>query len=115
MGTEVLRRVVDAEIGPRGVGAIYQNVDGAFEVLAAVRDPEQATGLLRRRAGWALIVKDVLQPGSEPFAIGSVWTTSDHLVREAPAAVGGQCSKCGGWFEGWSGGVCDACKQGPRA
>ncbi|MEU8718287.1 hypothetical protein [Streptomyces sp. NPDC048663] len=25
-------------------------------------------------------------------------------------AVSGQCSQCGGRFEGWSGGVCDACK-----
>ncbi|MFF4902869.1 hypothetical protein [Streptomyces sp. NPDC001068] len=25
-------------------------------------------------------------------------------------AASGQCSVCSGWFEGWSGGVCDACK-----
>ncbi|MEV5432746.1 hypothetical protein [Streptomyces sp. NPDC052701] len=79
-----LRRVVDEQIGPRGAGAIYQNQDGAFEVLALIRDPEHARALLNRRcAQWALIVKDVLRPGAEPFAIGSVWTTSDYLVREA--------------------------------
>ncbi|MFF7566618.1 hypothetical protein ACFZB4_42515 [Streptomyces pseudovenezuelae] len=81
---EALRRVVDAQIGPRGVGAIYQNSDGAFEVIAVIRDPAMARGLLKRRcAQWALIVKDVTRAGGEPFAIGSVWTTSDYLVREA--------------------------------
>lgn len=86
---EALRRIVDEQIGPRDMGAIYQNQDGAFEVLAVVRDPERARQLLNRRGvQWALIVKDVLRPGGEPFAIGSVWTTSDYLVREA-ATVGG--------------------------
>ncbi|MET8102769.1 hypothetical protein ABZV29_41130 [Streptomyces sp. NPDC005236] len=83
---EALRRVVDGQIGPRRPGAIYQNTDGAFEVLSVVRDPEQARGLLNRRcAQWALIVRDVLRANAEPFAVGSVWTTSDHLVREAVA------------------------------
>ncbi|MFE6788203.1 hypothetical protein ACFVFF_38780 [Streptomyces sp. NPDC057680] len=27
-----------------------------------------------------------------------------------PAATGGQCSSCGGWFEGWNGGICSGCK-----
>lgn len=86
---EALRRVVDDQIGPRTPGSIYQNVDGAFEVLAVIRDPQRARELLGRRgAQWALVVKDVLRPGAEPFAIGSVWTTSDYLVREA-AATGG--------------------------
>ncbi|MBH1937824.1 hypothetical protein I5Q34_26735 [Streptomyces sp. AV19] len=81
---EALRRVIDDQIGPRRRGAIYRNQDGMFEVLALIRDPRQARELLRRRcAQWALIVKDVLQPGAEPFAVGTVWTTSDHLVREA--------------------------------
>lgn len=81
---EALRRVIDQQIGPRGAGAIYTTADGAFEVLAVIRDPEQARALLKRRcAQWALIVKDVLRPGAEPVAIGSVWTDSDVLVREA--------------------------------
>ncbi|WP_371674786.1 hypothetical protein OG985_49545 (plasmid) [Streptomyces sp. NBC_00289] len=84
MVLEALRRVVDGQIGPRHVGAIYQNVDGAFEVLSVIRDPERARGLLRRRcAQWALVVKDVLRPDAEPFPVGSAWTTSDYLVREA--------------------------------
>jgi hypothetical protein len=84
MTLEALRRVIEEQIGPRRKGAIYQNSDGAFEVLALVRDPERARALLNRRcAQWALIVKDVLRPGAEPFAVGSVWTTSDFLVREA--------------------------------
>ncbi|TLQ38777.1 hypothetical protein FEF34_40700 [Streptomyces marianii] len=79
-----MRRVVDAQIGPRLEGAIYTNQDGAFEVLAVIRDPKRARELLNRRcAQWALIVQDRLRPGAEPFAVGSVWTTSDHLVREA--------------------------------
>ncbi|MET9646187.1 hypothetical protein [Streptomyces syringium] len=96
---EGLRRVVDAQIGPRRAGAIYQNVDGAFEVLALVRDPEQARALLRRRcAQWAVIVRDVLRPDSQPVAVGSVWTTSDHLVREADtqASAGQDCRDCDG-------------------
>ncbi|MEV0097357.1 hypothetical protein [Streptomyces sp. NPDC050738] len=81
---EGLRRVIESQIGPRGRGAIYQNVNGAFEVLALVRDPELARELLRRRcAQWALVVRDVLRPDGDPFVVGSVWTTSDRLVREA--------------------------------
>ncbi|MFH8939550.1 hypothetical protein [Streptomyces griseosporeus] len=81
---EALRRVIDEQIGPRQPGAIYQNQDGAFEVLAVARDPELARALLNRQcAQWALIVRDVLRPDGEPFAVGSVWTTSDWLVREA--------------------------------
>jgi hypothetical protein len=82
--SEALRRIVDDQIGPRGVGSIYQNSDGAFEVISVTRDPAMARGLLNRRcAQWALIVKDVTRAGGEPFAIGSVWTDSDYLVREA--------------------------------
>ncbi|MFI1726424.1 hypothetical protein [Streptomyces sp. NPDC020489] len=84
--TEALRRVVDAQIGPRHAGAIYRNTDGLFEVLAVVRDPKQARALLNRRcAQFALIVKDITRHDGEPFVIGSVWTTSDFLVREAGA------------------------------
>jgi hypothetical protein len=83
---EALRRVTDEQIGPRGTGAIYHNQDGIFEVQAVIRDPQQASELLKRRcAQWALIVKNILRPGAEPVAIGTVWTTSDHLVREATA------------------------------
>ncbi|MEW2527532.1 hypothetical protein [Streptomyces sp. NPDC047071] len=89
---EALRRVVEAQIGPRGPGAIYQTGDGAFEVVAVVRDPRQARALLKRRsARWALIVKDVYQANAEPFVVGSVWTVSDRLVREATAV----CSSSG--------------------
>ncbi|KEF04871.1 hypothetical protein ADK47_16585 [Streptomyces rimosus subsp. rimosus] len=80
-----MRQEVDAQIGPRRRGAIYQNSDGAFEVLSVVTDPAEARALLRRdSAQWALIVRDVLRAGGEPFAVGSVWSTTDHLVREAP-------------------------------
>ncbi|MET9077880.1 hypothetical protein ABZX95_38355 [Streptomyces sp. NPDC004232] len=88
---EALRRVIEEQIGPRRPGAIYQNVDGAFEVLALIRDPQRARELLRRRcAQWAVIVRDVLRPDGEPFAIGSAWTTSDHLVREGAEAGAGR-------------------------
>lgn len=33
------------------------------------------------------------------------------LVRRHVAANGGQCSVCGGWFDNWPGGICDACKN----
>ncbi|MGV9290971.1 hypothetical protein [Streptomyces sp. NPDC003719] len=80
------------EIGPRLPGAIYANVDGRFEVLALITKPDDAAQLLRRHAArWAVIVRDTLRPDGEPFAVGSVWTTSDYLVRPgrtayAPAA-----------------------------
>ena len=91
---EALRRVIDGQIGPRQPGAIYQNQDGAFEVLALVRDPERARALLGRRCSqWALIVRDVLRPDGEPFAIGSVWTNEDRMVRAADDA----CPICGFW------------------
>ncbi|MEW2467897.1 hypothetical protein AB0919_23175 [Streptomyces sp. NPDC046994] len=82
---EALRRVVEEQIGPRTKGVIYQNCDGAFEVLSVILDPQQARELLKRRcAQWALIVREVLRPDGEPFPVGSVWTDSDHLVvREA--------------------------------
>jgi hypothetical protein len=77
----------DQEIGPRRPGAIYQNVDGRFEVLALITNPAEATQLLRRSsARWAVIVRDTLRPDGQPFAVGSVWTTSDYLIRPAKTA-----------------------------
>ncbi|MGC9479029.1 hypothetical protein ACP4I1_33430 [Streptomyces sp. WG4] len=81
------RPSVQEEIGPRLRGAIYSNVDGRFEVLALITDPAEAAQLLRRTAArWALIVRDTLRPDGQPFAVGSVWTTSDYLVRPARTA-----------------------------
>ncbi|MFF4442862.1 hypothetical protein [Streptomyces sp. NPDC001621] len=75
---------VESEIGPRRPGAIYQNVDGRFEVLALIPVPADAAQLLRRAAArWAVIVRDTLRPDGQPFAVGSVWTTSDYLIRPA--------------------------------
>lgn len=89
-GDELLRRVIDTQIGPRTEGVIYQNTDGAFEVLDVVRDPQRARELLgRRSAQWALIVRDVLRHDGEPFAVGSVWTTADQLVQAADGTSGG--------------------------
>ncbi|UUA11604.1 MULTISPECIES: hypothetical protein [Streptomyces] len=76
------------EVGPRGPGAIYQNVNGRFEVLALITNPSEAAQLLRRgSARWAVIVRDTLRPDGQPFAVGSVWTTSDYLVRPAKEAA----------------------------
>ncbi|MGY4983933.1 hypothetical protein ACWCYL_43620 [Streptomyces sp. 900105755] len=79
---------VDAEIGPRAVGAIYQTSISAYEVLAVIRDPDRASALLKRTALWAVIVRDIMRVDAEPYVVGDVWTTSDHLVREGrtPAA-----------------------------
>lgn len=80
------RTAVD-EIGPRRPGAIYQNVSGRFEVLALITDPSEAAQLLRRNsARWAVIVRDTLRPDGQPHAVGSVWTTSDYLLREGRPA-----------------------------
>lgn len=77
---------IAAQIGPRAAGAIYDNADGAFEVLALVTDPVEAARLLRRRAArWAVIVRDVRRADGQPFAVGSVWTDSDRLVRAGGA------------------------------
>ncbi|MFF7242022.1 hypothetical protein [Streptomyces collinus] len=35
---------------------------------------------------------------------------ADAVPAPAPASGGGQCDVCGGWFEGWCGGTCDACR-----
>ncbi|MFI6254355.1 hypothetical protein [Streptomyces sp. NPDC051016] len=77
---------VDAEIGPRAVGAIYQTSISAYEVLAVIRDPERASALLKRTALWAVIVRDIMRADAEPYAVGDTWTTSDHLVREGRTA-----------------------------
>ncbi|MEU9796421.1 hypothetical protein AB0E27_38685 [Streptomyces sparsogenes] len=78
---------VQDEIGPRLPGAIYSNSDGRFEVLALVTTPADAAQLLRRTAArWAVIVRDTLRPDGQPFAVGSVWTTSDYLIRPAKTA-----------------------------
>ncbi|CAL9327250.1 hypothetical protein [Streptomyces sp. SudanB182_2057] len=78
------RPSVQDEIGPRQPGAIYQNVDGRFEVLVLVTDPVDAAQLLRRKsARWAVIVRDTLRPDAQPVAVGTVWTNSDYLIRPA--------------------------------
>ncbi|MEU6102792.1 hypothetical protein [Streptomyces flaveolus] len=81
------RPSIQDEIGPRLPGAIYSNTDGRFEVLALITNPAEAAQLLRRDAArWALIVRDTLRADGEPFVVGSVWTTSDYLVRPARTA-----------------------------
>lgn len=88
-GDELLRRVIDTQIGPRTEGAVYQNIDGAFEVLEVVRDPQRARELLGRRSSqWAVVLRDVLRHDGQPFAVGSVWTSADQLVR-VPAPMTG--------------------------
>jgi hypothetical protein len=86
MPTTIALPSTDQEIGPRRPGAIYQNADGRFEVLALITAPAEAAQLLRRAsARWAVIVRDTLRPDGIPFAVGSVWTTSDYLIRPAKA------------------------------
>ncbi|MET9197101.1 hypothetical protein ABZX60_27840 [Streptomyces olivaceus] len=74
-------------IGPRLPGAIYANQNGCFEVLVLITDPPEAARLLRRAsARWAVIVRDTLRAEGQPFAVGSVWTNEDHLVRPGRSA-----------------------------
>lgn len=82
-------------IGPRSEGAIYENVDGAFRVLELVTDPGKARELLHRRsAQFAVIVRDMRREDGQPFAVGSVWTTSDRLLK---AGADDACGLCGYW------------------
>ncbi|MET9760022.1 hypothetical protein ABZ016_13350 [Streptomyces sp. NPDC006372] len=84
MPTTISLPSTDQEIGPRRPGAVYQNVDGRFEVLALITNPREAAKLLGRGgARWAVIVRDTLRPDGQPFAVGSVWTDSDYLIRPA--------------------------------
>jgi hypothetical protein len=79
--TEGLRRVDDAQIGPRRKGVIYRNISGTFEVLELIQDREQARKILRRRsARWAVQLLDVTRYGAEPFFTNAAWTVSDHVV-----------------------------------
>jgi hypothetical protein len=50
---------------------------------------------------------DARGPEPEPEAV--FWQLVQQLVL-APVGASGQCSDCGGWFEDWNGGVCDACQ-----
>lgn len=86
MPTTITLPSTEQEIGPRRPGAIYQNVDGRFEVLALITNPREAAQLLRRGgARLAVIVRDTLRPDGQPYAVGSAWTTSDFLIRPAKA------------------------------
>lgn len=56
MPTTITLPSTEQEIGPRRPGAIYQNTDGRFEVLALITNPREAAQLLRRgSARWAEI------------------------------------------------------------
>ncbi|MGO1025533.1 hypothetical protein ACTOXX_33720 [Streptomyces rubiginosohelvolus] len=79
---EALRQVVAHQIGPRRPGVIYQNTDGAFRVLNVTTDPSEARRILKRRAAqFAITIIDVLRDDAEPFAVGSVWTGSDRVLK----------------------------------
>jgi hypothetical protein len=79
---EALARVVADEIGPRRPGVVYDNTDGIFQVLEVVTDRSEARRILRRRAAqFAVIIRDVIREGAEPFAVGTVWTPSDRVLK----------------------------------
>ncbi|MFF7631441.1 hypothetical protein [Streptomyces cyaneofuscatus] len=79
---EALRQVIARDIGPRQPGVIYQNTDGAFRVLDVTTDASEARRILKRRAAqFAITIIDVLRPDAEPFAVGSVWTGSDRVLK----------------------------------
>ncbi|MFH8483581.1 hypothetical protein [Streptomyces sp. NPDC018055] len=79
---EALRQVIARDIGPRQPGVIYQNTDGAFRVLNVTTDASEARRILKRRAAqFAITIIDVLRPDAEPFAVGSVWTGSDRVLK----------------------------------
>lgn len=79
---EALRQVVARDIGPRRPGVVYENIDGAFRVLDVTTNPSEARRILKRRAAqFAITVIDTLRPDAQPFAIGTVWTGSDRVLK----------------------------------
>lgn len=79
---DLLRQVVAQQIGPRRPGVIYDNVDGRFEVLNVITDPNEARRILRRKAAqFAVIIRDTLRSDGQPFPVGSVWTGSDRVLK----------------------------------
>jgi hypothetical protein len=78
----LLARAVAAQVGPRRPGVVYENVDGAFRVLDVTTNPSEARRILKRRAAqFAITVIDTLRPDAQPFAIGTVWTGSDRVLK----------------------------------
>jgi hypothetical protein len=81
---EALRRVVADQIGPRQPGTVYDNVDGAFEVLDVVTDTSEARRILGRRgARFAVLIRD-LDAGTERYT-GATWTGSDRVLKAVAA------------------------------
>ncbi|MYW46384.1 hypothetical protein GT346_24455 [Streptomyces sp. SID161] len=80
-----MRRVAAQQIGPRRPGIIYRNVDGLFLVVDVFTEPDKARRLLNRRsAQFAVVVINLID--DRMHILGSVWTSSDHVVH-APQAV----------------------------
>ncbi|GGU62557.1 hypothetical protein [Streptomyces lavendofoliae] len=79
-----LRRVVQAEIGPRRPGVVYSDGVTDLEVVQVVTDPSEARRILKRRAPqFAVIVRDIYT-GVER-ATCAVWTGSDRVLKAVAA------------------------------
>lgn len=80
MATRTSSHTVNAQIGPRAEGTVYDNASGAFRVLAVITDPSEARRILRRNAArFAIRVLD-LHAGTEHYT-GAVWTGSDRVLK----------------------------------
>lgn len=53
---------------------------------------------------------DARGPETEPEAAVFWQLVQRFVLAPVCGEPAGQCSVCGGWFEGWCGGVCDACR-----
>ncbi|MFF4866819.1 hypothetical protein ACFY3J_35025 [Streptomyces sp. NPDC001231] len=100
-------READARI-PEGRWArrTLQEMMPGFErqPVLTLRRPVMADDACPLCGRWSCTGSDCPPSGIVPAA------TPATASAPAAASGGGQCSQCGGWFEGWPGGVCDACR-----
>ncbi|MDO0929730.1 hypothetical protein QQY24_31900 [Streptomyces sp. TG1A-8] len=79
------------------------------------RAPRTLAQMRTRLAAVAIYEED-----DDACGVCGFWQCRCGQARTSPAparahaSAGGQCSECGGRFEGWPGGVCDACRAAGR-
>ncbi|MFG2841104.1 hypothetical protein ACGFYE_39710 [Streptomyces zaomyceticus] len=61
------------------------------------------------------VMADDICPACERWGCtGTNCPPSALAITTTPQSTSGQCSSCGGWFEGWNGGICSGCQSAGR-